>query len=178
MGARSGLTPAGGLVPVMATGTATAFKLLIATLAAVGAYLGVAAHGTTAQKPSEHAPVRTVILSAQSLPIEARRVPQAGMVTVGAAHAGASCERSYRAQSVIDPGGPGDPVVYNWRLLRWSPAARKWRTYLFSGSAGFMGAQRTVEWHPRVDDNPGWYRVELVVSGKGVIVSEKFQISC
>ncbi|MEU8268691.1 hypothetical protein AB0B89_16160 [Sphaerisporangium sp. NPDC049002] len=179
MGARKGLKPVGDLVPIMAGGTATVFKLLVATLAVCGAYFGVS-QGTTGP---EHAAesgthVRTVVLSAQSLPIEARRVPEAGMVTVGAGDAGASCERTYHAQSVIDPGPSGDPVDYDWRLLRWSSRAHAWKTYLYSETAGFMGAQRTVEWHPRVVNNPGWYRVELTVSGKGVIVSEKFQISC
>jgi hypothetical protein len=181
MGARNSLKPVGSLVPIMASGTATVFKLLVATLAFTGAYFGVAA--TQGATPPERdaasaAGVRTVILSAQSMPVEAKHIPQAGMVTVGASDAGAACERTYHAQSVIDPGPSGDPVIYDWRLFRWSPAAHKWRTYLFSGTAGFVGGQRTVEWHPRVTDNPGWYRVELTVSGKGAVVSEKFQVSC
>ncbi|MEV7964523.1 hypothetical protein AB0O34_00865 [Sphaerisporangium sp. NPDC088356] len=162
----------------MASGTATVFKLLVATLAVCGAYFGVThgATGTAGAVGDTH--VKTVVLSAQSLPIEAGHIPEAGMVTVGAAGAGASCERTYHAQSVIDPGPSGDPVDYDWRLMRWSPAAHAWKTYLYSESAGFMGSPRTVEWHPRVVRNPGWYRVELAVSGKGVIISEKFQISC
>jgi hypothetical protein len=183
MGTRSSLKPLGSLVPIMASGTATAFKLLVATLAVAGAYFGVAAsHGATGQEPGARAttgtPIRTVVLSARSLPVKAKQIPQAGMVTVGAAVAGASCERTYHAQSVIDPGPSGDPVIYDWRLRRWSPTSHAWKTYLVSGTAGFMGAQRTVEWHPRIMDNPGWYRVELAVSGKGVVVGEKFQVSC
>ncbi|WP_405140814.1 hypothetical protein OG589_28120 [Sphaerisporangium sp. NBC_01403] len=179
MGARSGLEPVGGLVPIMASGTATVFKLLVATLAVCGAYFGVAHGATGPEHTAADGPyVKTVVLSAQSLPIEARHIPEAGMVTVGAAAAGDSCERTYHAQSVIDPGASGDPVDYDWRLVRWSPRAHAWKPYLYSETAGFMGAQRTVEWHPRVVDNPGWYRVELAVSGKGVVVSEKFQISC
>jgi hypothetical protein len=181
METRGSLKPVGGLVPIMASGTAAALKLLIATLAVAGAYFGVATPGSTGQEAgagTTGTPVRTVVLSAQSVPIKARQIPEAGMVTVGAADVGASCERTYHAESVIDPGPSGDPVMYEWRLRRWSPSSHAWKTYLFSGTAGFMGAQRTVEWHPRVMDNPGWYRVELTVSGKGVVVGEKFQISC
>ncbi|MFC4586175.1 hypothetical protein [Sphaerisporangium corydalis] len=167
----------------MTSGTATAFKLLVATLAFAGAYFGVTTtrsaaepdHGTTLVAGT---PVRTVVLSARSMPVEARHIPQAGMVTVAAATATASCGRTYHAQAVIDPGPSGDPVVYGWRLQRWSVSAHEWRSYLFSGTDGFMGAQRTVEWYPRVVDNPGWYRVELTVAGKGGVLSEKFQITC
>jgi hypothetical protein len=182
MRARSSRKPVDSLVPIMASGTATAFKLLVATLAFSGAYFGVtatqSATGSVKDAAATGTPIRTVVLSARSLPVEARRVPDAGMVTVGASGADGSCVRTYHAESVIDPGAGGDPVIYNWRLFRWSPTSRAWKTYLYSGTAGFMGRQRTVEWYPRVVDNPGWYRVELAVTGKGTIISEKFQISC
>ena len=74
--------------------------------------------------------------------------------------------------------GGGGPAVYAWRLTRWSAAAHAWQPYLYSGTAGFLGRARTVEWYPRVMDNPGWYRAELTVSGKSAVTSEKFQITC
>ncbi|WP_248959292.1 hypothetical protein [Sphaerisporangium perillae] len=185
MGARSSRKPVRRVMPIMASGTASAFKLLVATLAFSGAYFGVsAAHGTqgsAAQGAGTHgstAPVRTVVLSAQAMPVEVSRAPRPGTVTVGISEAGAGCLRTYHAQSVLDPGPSGDPVVYDWRLLRWSPVSRTWKTHQVSGTEGFIGRQRTVGWHPRIIDNPGWYRVELTVSGSGVITGEKFQVSC
>ncbi|MEV6985510.1 hypothetical protein AB0M95_30205 [Sphaerisporangium sp. NPDC051017] len=187
MRTRRGLTRAGGLVPAMASGAATVFKLIVASLALTGAYFGaVAAQGDGRPGVAAgEAPVRTVVLSSRAMPVQDAHVPKPAIVSVGLSETGEGCRRVYHVQSVIDPGSAGDPVVYDWRLARWSPSTRTWKTYLFSGTAGFMGARRTVEWYPHVVGNPGWYRVELAVRD-GVedgaplskVVGERFRIAC
>ncbi|GII84375.1 hypothetical protein Ssi03_23650 [Sphaerisporangium siamense] len=179
-----------GLVPVVMSGTATVFKLIVASLAVAGAYFGAAAvgpavgtakgtaEGTAAGRPA----VKTVTLSSRAMPAEDTRLPRPGVVTAALAGAGPSCHRVYHVQSVIDAAG--EPIVYEWRLARWSPSARAWRTYLVSATAGFMGGQRTVEWYPRVVGNPGRYRAELSIrSGadagpRRTVTGEGFQVSC
>ncbi|GII66258.1 hypothetical protein Skr01_63430 [Sphaerisporangium krabiense] len=184
MRTRRGLAP--GLVPIVVSGTATVFKLIVACLTVAGAYFGAVAmgpdqgtaEGTAAGRPA----IRTVTLSARALPAEDARVPRPGTVAAALADAGPSCRRVYHVQSVIDPAG--EPIVYEWRLARWSASAHAWRTYLVSATAGFMGGQRTVEWYPRVVGNPGWYRAELSIRGEAdagprrTVTGERFQISC
>ncbi|GAA1259448.1 hypothetical protein GCM10009677_08070 [Sphaerisporangium rubeum] len=165
----------GGLVPALWSGTSTAVKLLIASLAFAGAYSGVeATRGDAAPPVSAHAP-RTVVLSARAMPAEETRVPATGVISV-AAEPGTGCVRTYRAQSVVESGG-GDAVLYGWRLQRWSATGREWLPYTASATAGFAGGDRAVTWQPRIVDNPGLYRVQLAVNGKAV-VSEKFRVSC
>ncbi|MFB9675790.1 hypothetical protein [Streptosporangium vulgare] len=205
------MSPRSSVAPVMASGTASVVKLLIATLAFAGAYLGVeATYGTPARTPADaaaQAPVRTVELSSRSMPATeqfpattervsaAGRVPAAdkitdkaadkatdkvaapGTVTVSALDALGPCDRPYQAQSVVDNDDPRATVSYGWRLERWSPGTRRWQTYLGTGS-GFGGESQTVEWQPRIVNNPGWYRVVLSVSGDAPLRSEKFLVSC
>jgi hypothetical protein len=193
------MSPRSSVAPVVASGTASAVKLLIATLAFAGAYLGVdATHGTRAQVPAG-APVRTVELSSRSMPateqvpapveqvLATGRIPatgevpagkvMAGTVTVGAIDALGPCDRPYQARSVVGNDDPRDTVSYGWHLERWSPGLRRWQTYLGTWS-GFTGESQTVEWQPRVVNNPGWYRVVLSVSGDAPLRSERFLVSC
>ncbi|RCG27363.1 hypothetical protein DQ384_27090 [Sphaerisporangium album] len=174
-------------MPAMASGTATVFKLIVASLALTGAYFGAVAaqNGGRPGTAAGEAPVRTVVLSSRAMPVQDAHVPEPGTVSVGLSGTGDDCRSVYHAQSVIDPGPAGDPVVYDWRLARWSPSTRTWKTYLFSGPAGFMGARRTVEWYPHVVGNPGWYRVELSVrdgvedgAALARVVSERFRVGC
>lgn len=194
------MSPRSSVAPMVASGTASAVKLLIATLAFAGAYLGVeATYGTPARVPAgaaAQAPVRTVELSSRSMPATeqvpaAGRVPAAdkitdkatdkvaarGTVTVSALDALGPCDRPYQARSVVDNDDPRATVSYGWRLERWSPGTRRWQTYLGTGS-GFGGESQTVEWQPRIVNNPGWYRVVLSVSGDTPLRSEKFLVSC
>ncbi|MBB5962348.1 hypothetical protein [Planomonospora venezuelensis] len=175
------MSPRSSVTPVVASGTASAVKLLVATLAFTGAYVGVEASqnasGQARASVVADGPVQTVVLSAEEMPVTTAKTPKSGVITVSAVASAQSCEKPYRAQSVVDNADPEDTVSYGWRLERWSPAAKKWRTYLTSDS-GFTGASRTVEWRPRIVNNPGWYRVKLSVSGGDVLNSEKFQVSC
>jgi hypothetical protein len=85
------------------------------------------------------------------------------------------CTRTYRARTLLLNPRPGDGVMYGWRLARWSPAAKTWRTYLADHS-GFAGAEDAAEWE--LSAPPGWYRVELSVEGGKTIKSDRFQVSC
>ncbi|MDP9849931.1 hypothetical protein [Streptosporangium lutulentum] len=153
-------------------------KLLIATLAFAGAYVGVeASQGASVRAPvgvDAEAPVHTVTLSAESLPVVAEKIPTVGTITVTALGA---CDRPYRIQSVIDNAHPEKVVSYGWRLQRWSEATRSWRPYL-SAHSGFIGESQTAEWEPRVVGNPGWYRAVLAVSGEAPLRGERFFVSC
>ncbi|MFF3440195.1 hypothetical protein [Streptosporangium sp. NPDC002721] len=221
------MSPRSSVAPVVASGTASAVKLLIATLAFAGAYLGVeATYGTPAPAPTgaaaqAQAPVRTVELSSRSMqateqvPAATERVPAvaerasavtervsasgrlpasgkapasdevtasgtvlaSGTVSVSAIDALGPCDRPYQVRSVIDNDDPRATVSYGWRLERWSPGTRRWQAYLGTGS-GFSGGSQTVEWQPRVVNNPGWYRVVLSVPGDAPLRSEKFLVSC
>ncbi|GGS79041.1 hypothetical protein GCM10010156_42260 [Planobispora rosea] len=156
-------------------------KLLVATLAFTGAYVGVEASrdasGEARANAAAGAPVQTVTLSAESVPVTTGTVPAAGTVTVGAITDTQGCAKPYRVQSVIENADPEKTVSYGWRLERWSVSGKSWRVYMASGS-GFTGRSRTVEWEPRIVNNPGWYRVKLSVDGGDVLLSEKFQVSC
>ncbi|HEX4813555.1 MAG TPA: hypothetical protein VFV66_12475 [Nonomuraea sp.] len=168
---------------VLASGTANAAKLFVGALVFTSAYVGLSAYGnagTDAAPAAGHTgSTHTVTLSARELPITERLVPAAaGQVTVSALADGASgCARTYVARSVVANPDPADSVGYHWRLARWSPAARTWRTYLAEYD-GFSGAGRTVEWRPRISGNPGWYRVEVTAEDAGTVTSGRFRMSC
>ncbi|MCK2212492.1 hypothetical protein MF672_001560 [Actinomadura sp. ATCC 31491] len=103
---------------------------------------------------------------------------RAGAVAVAAVADGAAgCAKSYVARSVLAEAAPGQGVLYRWRLARWSPATKTWRTYL-SEHSGFASAERQVEWRPRISGNPGWYRVEVIAEGAATVASDRFQVSC
>nr|SBP00173.1 hypothetical protein BN4615_P9689 [Nonomuraea gerenzanensis] len=163
---------------VLTSGTANAAKLFVAALAFTSAYVGFTAYsnaGTTIAEPATQ-----VTLSARELPITApaEQVVTAGKVTVAVlTEAGPGCTKSYVARSRVARPGPAGSVFYSWRLARWSPSAKTWRTYL-ADHDGFAAPERTVEWHPQVTGNPGWYRIELAVEGAEPVTSDRFQVSC
>ncbi|GIH77899.1 hypothetical protein Plo01_43280 [Planobispora longispora] len=156
-------------------------KLLVATLAFTGAYVGVEASrdasGESRANATAGAPVQTVSLSAEAVPVTTDAIPASGKLTVSAITGTQGCAKPYRVQSVIENADPEGVVSYGWRLERWSAAGKSWRVYMTSGSA-FTGRSETVEWEPRIVDNPGWYRVKLSVDGGDTMLSEKFQVSC
>jgi hypothetical protein len=186
------MIPRSSMAPVIASGAANVVKLLVATLAFTGAYVGVEASQNASVRArlgvDAEAPVHTVALSAESLPAVTRsavtgaptgaaaaeKVPAMGTVTVSALGA---CDKPYRIQSVIGNAHPEKAVSYGWGLQRWSPSTRSWRPYL-SMHSGFIGKSQTVRWEPRVVKNPGWYRAVLSVSGDAPLRSEKFLVSC
>ncbi|TMR94826.1 hypothetical protein [Nonomuraea basaltis] len=162
---------------VLASGTANAAKLFVAALAFTSAYVGFAAYGNASSVPE---PARSVTLSARELPIsEQLATPaRAGQVTVSVlADGGPGCAKSYVARSVLVNPDPAQGVHYGWRLARWSPATKAWRTYVVHHD-GFAGATKTVEWRPQISGNPGWYRVEVTAEGAKTIKSDRFQVSC
>jgi hypothetical protein len=232
------MTPRSSVVPVVASGTATAVKLLVASLAFAGAYVGVeastggrpgqaqpraeapsagaatvaegavAAGGEeTAARTGDRTPnrpvtgkatgsqtgsqagaqpgtgVRSVTLSgasARTVPVVRQRpvtrAPAAGTISVSL-EAGESCATGLRVRGLVANPDPSDTVLYGWRLERWSPRAKEWKTYLTAG-AGFTGSRQVAEWRPHVVANPGWYRVRLSVHGTEQRTGERFQISC
>jgi hypothetical protein len=164
---------------VLASGTANAAKLFVAALAFTSAYVGFSAY-SSAGSASE--PVRTVTLSARELPITApaKEIAPAepGKVTVSVLADGVpGCATTYVARGLIVNPEPGRTVLYGWRLARWSPASKTWRTYLADHS-GFAGGSMDVEWQAQVSGNPGWYRVELTTRNARTVTSERFQVSC
>ncbi|GGL30685.1 hypothetical protein [Planomonospora parontospora] len=172
------MSPRSSVVPVVAGGTATVLRLLSATLVFAALYAGAGSlDGPARAEAAGTERVRTVTLSAQAGRSAAERAPEPGTVTVDEVPAGGRCERAYRVRGVIGNPDPEETVSYGWRLQRWSPATRTWRTYLTSGS-GFTGASRTAEWEPRIVGNPGLYRVKLSVDGGATLRSEKFMVSC
>ncbi|MFG1706423.1 hypothetical protein ACFLIM_24815 [Nonomuraea sp. M3C6] len=164
---------------VLASGTANAAKLFVAALAFTSAYVGFSAYSNAS---SATEPTGTITLSAREVPItapaQATVAPaKAGKITVSVLTGGtASCAKSYVARSVVN-AEPGQSVSYGWRLARWSPATKTWRTYLVDYD-GFAGATETVEWRPQVSGNAGWYRVELSIEDTKVVKSDRFQVSC
>ncbi|MEV4092239.1 hypothetical protein [Streptosporangium saharense] len=175
------MSPRGSLTPVVASGTASVVKLLVATLAFVGAYVGIEAPGTPVVPAraagSGSVQVETVVLSSRSMQETTAQAPAEGTVVVTPGTAGGSCDRPYQARSVVGNPHPDRTVSYGWRLQRWSATSQSWRTYL-SGGSGFTGGSQTVEWQPRVVDNPGWYRVTLSVPGRPSAHSARFHVSC
>ena len=87
------------------------------------------------------------------------------------------CAKSYAARALLVNPAPGRTVLYRWRLARWSPATKTWRTYLADHS-GFAGGSKSVAWQPRVSGNPGWYRIELTARNAKTVTSDRFQVSC
>ncbi len=166
------MDPRSSMVPIMASGSATAIKLLIATLAVTGAYVPFTT-GAFAGPPAQ-----TVTLSVRAEPVQAvqapEEAPKVGAVTVSPIGDDNGCDQTYQASSVIDSDGSG--ISYGWRLLRWSAASNTWHTYL-SAQSGFAGASRTVQWRSRIVDNPGTYHVQLDV-GSQTYKSDKFRVTC
>lgn len=166
------MDPRSSMVPIMASGSATVVKLLIATLAVTGAYAPFTT-GAFADPPAQ-----VTILSARAEPAPAERAPEeaakVGAVTVSPIGDDNGCDRTYRASSVIDSDGSG--ISYGWRLLRWSAVSNTWHTYL-SAQSGFAGPSRTVQWRSRIVDNPGTYRVQLDVGAQS-FKSDKFRVTC
>ncbi|GAA3131778.1 hypothetical protein [Streptosporangium carneum] len=180
------MSPRGSVTPVVASGTASVVKLLVASLAFAGAYVGVEASRTasvparasvTAGTAAGGTPVETVVLSSKSMQDTTEQAPARGTILVSPVTGSRECDRPYRIQSVIDNPNPARTVSYGWRLQRWSEGSRTWRTYL-SGNSGFTGRRQTVEWQPRVVDNPGWYRATLSVSDGTTLRSAKFRVNC
>ncbi|MER7207610.1 hypothetical protein ABT340_11105 [Streptosporangium sp. NPDC000239] len=180
------MSPRGSLTPVVASGTASVVKLLVATLAFVGAYAGIEVPRTPATTvravSADDASVETVELSSKSMQettaqVQAETTLAEGTVTVTPATEGAPCDRPYEARSVIGNPHPERTVTYGWRLQRWSESSRGWRTYL-SGGSGFTGERQSVEWQPRIAGNPGLYRVTLSVPGRPTAHSARFRVSC
>ncbi|WP_146104140.1 hypothetical protein [Nonomuraea solani] len=165
---------------VLASGTASAAKLFVAALAFTSAYVGFSAYSNAS---SATEPTRPVTLSARELPItvpvqETAAPVKAGEVAVTLlADGSAGCLRSYVARTTVANPDPGQSVSYGWKLTRWSPATKTWRSYLVD-YAGFTGAGRPAEWRPQISGNPGWYRVELSVEGAEPVTSDRFQVSC
>lgn len=163
---------------VLASGTANAAKFVVAALAFTAAYAGLSAYGiaSSAQAPAPAA----VSLSAEETPVTTAltaRALAAGTVTVSALPAGPGCLKPYVARTLLVNPDPGKTVSYSWKLARWSPSAKTWRTY-FVDYSGFAGARGTAEWEATVSGNPGWYRVELAVEGAKTVKSDRFQVSC
>ncbi|MFB4267316.1 hypothetical protein [Nonomuraea sp. GTA35] len=162
---------------VLTSGTATAAKLFVAALAFTSAYVGLSAYSNASSTPE---PATQVTLSARELPVTApaEELATAGRVTMSVlADGGPGCAKSYVARSLLTNPDPAGAVSYHWRLARWSPAAKAWRTYL-ADHDGFAAPERAVEWRPMVSGNPGWYRVELTIEGTEPIRSDRFQVSC
>jgi hypothetical protein len=157
------------------TGTAGTARMFVAALAFTSAYVGFSAYGaaTSDTRPEQ------IALSSRALPVTvpaAETAPaKTGEITVSVV-ADDGCARSYESRSLLVNPDPGEGMRYGWRLARWSPATKTWRTYL-RGHDGFTGAERTAEWRAQITGNPGWYRVELTAGGKAV-TSERFQVSC
>ncbi|MBG0815633.1 hypothetical protein [Planomonospora sp. ID82291] len=172
------MSPRSSVVPVVASGTATVLRLLAATLVFAALYAGAETLGGSGRAEAAGPErTRTVTLSAQAGGSAEERAPEPGTVAVDEIPSGGRCDRTYRARGAVGNPDPQDTVSYGWRLERWSPATRTWRTYLTEG-AGFTGASRTAEWEPRIVGNPGLYRVRLSIDGGATLRSEKFMVSC
>ncbi|MFI7706469.1 hypothetical protein [Nonomuraea sp. NPDC049480] len=176
---------------VLASGTANAARLFVAALAFTSAYVGFSAYSnaSSATEPAATEPAATepaatepaataVTLSAREAPVtEELAIPvRPGEISLSAL-TGAGCAKSYVARSVVVNRDSAQGVQYRWRLARWSPAAKAWRTYVTEYD-GFAGAARTVEWRPQISGNPGWYRVEVAAEGAETVKSDRFQVSC
>lgn len=163
---------------VLASGTANAAKLFVAALAFTSAYVGFSAF-STADSVAE--PVTKLTLSSREVPITEQLASPgatAGRVTVSLLTGGdAGCATSYVARGLVVDPDADQAVHYRWRLVRWSPATKTWRTYL-SDHDGFAAAEQAVEWRPQISGNPGWYRVELSVESAKSVKSARFQVSC
>ncbi|MEU7892759.1 hypothetical protein AB0B45_07825 [Nonomuraea sp. NPDC049152] len=160
---------------VLGTGSSTAARLLVGALAFTAAYVGVSAYGTA---NSTQRATTTVDLSATVLPVTEQTDPDVGTITVSALDGKGDCDKSFVARSVVLNPDAGNTLMYHWRLTRWSSVNRAWKTYQ-TEYAGFAGARRNVKWELSVQDNPGWYRIELVVAGQEKsIKSDRILVSC
>jgi len=165
----------------MASGAATAIKLLVATLAFAGAYVGVEATWNTPAPPPAKSQPQTRTLTLRPSPAAGTaglpaRPARSGVLDV-AVTPGASCDHQIVARTLLVNPDPSGTLLYGWRMQRWSTTADAWKTYLTANS-GFTGDRRTAEWEARVVANPGWYRVELTTRGGEPIRSERFQVAC
>ncbi|MGN9838782.1 hypothetical protein ACTMTI_11735 [Nonomuraea sp. H19] len=160
---------------VLASGTANAAKLFVAALAFTSAYVGFSAY-SNAGSATQPARATTVALSAREMTIteDLTAAARPGTITV-TEQPGPECVKTYVARTVVT--SPAQSVRYAWKLTRWSPVTKSWRTYLVDYD-GFAGAPETVEWRARISGNPGWYRVELAVNGAETVTSDRFQVSC
>lgn len=177
--------------------TSNAAKLFAAALAFTGACVAFSAYGTahtaSTAEPARTATTATVLPAASTSPAGEQGQGQAGggrlatdgqaaaipgVVTVSPVRArGTGCARSYVARTYLANPDPEGTVFYRWKLTRWSPATRTWRTYL-SDHDGFAAAGRAVEWRAELSGSPGWYRVELTTGGGETVKSRRFRVSC
>lgn len=135
----------------MYAGTANAAKLFVAALAFTGAYLGFSAYDTASSAPGQQ---QAITLRAREMPITAETAaPEPGVVTVAAMAGAAGCDHTYVARTVLLNPDPAKTVLYGWRLARWSPAAKGWKTYLVDHQ-GFGGGSARSAWQARIADNP------------------------
>jgi ABC-type transport system substrate-binding protein len=165
---------------VLTSGTASAAKFVVAALAFAAAYAGLSAYGTASSAPAPARAAAPVTLTAQETPVTTEptaRAVAAGTVAVSALPAEPGCLKTFVARTVLVNPEAGETLSYSWKLARWSPAAKTWRTYLVDYN-GFAGARDTAEWEATISGNPGWYRVELAVDGGRTIKSDRFQVSC
>jgi hypothetical protein len=158
-------------IQILGTGTATALRLMIATVVVAGAYVGATKAADARAETKSESSAHLVTLSARSVPVETSQVPQYGTVTVSRMAGATACDQTYRAQSYVAADSS-----YDWRLQRWNSGTGAWQSYL-AGTGGFAGHARAIRWSPHVVDNPGWYRVRLEISGT-TYTSDKFQVSC
>ncbi|WP_204056691.1 hypothetical protein [Microbispora corallina] len=183
------MSPRSSVMPIMASGTATAAKLLVATLAVTAAYIGASnaaggerlvtrVAGTAATTPAVQREQATGSAgSAVTTGAFADSAPAPGTVTLAATPGGEGCARVFRARALLSPGDAGDAgLSYGWSLQRWNTRERVWQTYL-STRNGFAGASRVVEFAPTVVDNPGLYRVRLQ-TGAHTYHSSSLRIAC
>ncbi|WP_143590574.1 hypothetical protein [Thermoactinospora rubra] len=172
---------------VLATGAGHAVRLVVATLAFAGAYAGLSAYGSADSAPANALTLTTQATTTQAtaqataqatgqVTVTAEPPATPGTITVTSAAAG-PCRRTLTARTVLLNPDPDGTALYGWRLSRWSPTAREWRTHV-ADYAGFGGASETLEWRAVVADNPGWYRIELAVRGGKTLRSDRFQVSC
>ncbi|MEU8383525.1 hypothetical protein [Streptosporangium sp. NPDC048865] len=105
------MSPRSSVAPVVASGTASAVKLLVATLAFAGAYFGVeATYGAPAPAPAvatAQAPARTVELSSRAMPAAEQVRTGTERVSTGAEQARGAVERVSAAGEVPAAGEVG-----------------------------------------------------------------------
>jgi len=195
------MSPRSSVMPIVASGTVNMAKLLIATMAVAGAYVGAQATqsepggvpvissavptapakstGSTAAASAASTtgafadrPTRVMTLTTPADETDA--VPRPGTVEVTMTPGGTGCERTYRVRTVI--GSAGSDTSYGWQIQRWNSATGEWQPY-FASRSGFTGGPRAVEWRPRIGGNPGRYRVRLDVASRSY-ESATFQITC
>jgi hypothetical protein len=161
---------------ILAGGSASAAKFLVAALTFTAAYVGLSAYGT-----ADSAPAPAAHLSADERPIIAPAAQEpavaAGRIGISTRATGPSCLKTFVARSLIVNPAPRETVSYNWRLSRWNPGTNTWHTYLVDYS-GFAGAEHSADWAYTISANPGWYRVELKAEGRKTVRSDRFQVSC